>query len=474
MDIKSCYMSNFGFNKKQTRQHSQIDCLKLLKKSEDFSTNSPSKTKNNGFHLTNRGASHQPRKSFDLRSPLQKIFPQHLMLPLNKKFKLLSKVKNNSNLYSPQKNNLFFSDKNSKIIKKFLPKIASAKILIKAKNKPKENEECEKTNNENLEKLNKNNNFKYNIQFIYENNFCSAATQKGYILSKDIEKENNQDSCLIIENIFSLDFSIYAIMDGHGSNGHYVSKYIKEKIEEIFCDKKTYIKKNNIQFLNIETIKNKLCKKNFYFIKQFFQKLNTSLYDEVFFDTHFSGSTCNLLFKIKNTLISINIGDSRSILINNNLNNFIELSNDHKPLNEIEKQRILKFGGVISQCNDLYDDGKIGGPFRIWVKGCDYPGIAMSRSLGDKIAHDIGVSCEPDIKIFEIKNDKGIILASDGLWEFLSNKKCVEIFEKYYERSLKNICQKLIMEASDMWVKKNKVVDDITVCVIFLDNVKTD
>ena len=56
-------------------------------------------------------------------------------------------------------------------------------------------------------------------------------------------------------------------------------------------------------------------------------------------------------------------------------------------------------GGIVSQCNDLYDDGKEGGPFRIWMKGCDYPGLAMSRSIGDKIAHSIGVINEPEIII---------------------------------------------------------------------------
>ena len=32
------------------------------------------------------------------------------------------------------------------------------------------------------------------------------------------------------------------------------------------------------------------------------------------------------------------------------------------------------------------------GPFRVWVKGATYPGLAMSRSLGDLIAASVGVS----------------------------------------------------------------------------------
>ena len=64
--------------------------------------------------------------------------------------------------------------------------------------------------------------------------------------------------------------------------------------------------------------------------------------------------------------------DSRGIIIKEN-NNILELSKDQKPEDENEKVRIQKMGGIVSQCNDLYDDGKEGGPFRIWVKGYDYP-----------------------------------------------------------------------------------------------------
>lgn len=39
-------------------------------------------------------------------------------------------------------------------------------------------------------------------------------------------------------------YSIYGIMDGHGSNGHLVSNFVKEKIEEYFNDRKIYKQKN--------------------------------------------------------------------------------------------------------------------------------------------------------------------------------------------------------------------------------------
>jgi len=47
----------------------------------------------------------------------------------------------------------------------------------------------------------------------------------------------------------------------------------------------------------------------------------------------------------------------------------------------------------------------------------------MSRSLGDKVATHAGVIHKPEIKHFKIgAHDRAIVLATDGVWEFLSNK----------------------------------------------------
>lgn len=54
------------------------------------------------------------------------------------------------------------------------------------------------------------------------------------------------------------------------------------------------------------------------------------------------------------------------------------------------------------------------------------PGLAMSRSLGDKAGREVGVISEPDIyEILLKEEDKFIIIASDGVWEFLSNQDVI-------------------------------------------------
>lgn len=47
----------------------------------------------------------------------------------------------------------------------------------------------------------------------------------------------------------------------------------------------------------------------------------------------------------------------------------------------------------------------------------------MSRSFGDRIAHSVGVSHEAETYQFTLGlNDKFLVIASDGVWEFLSNE----------------------------------------------------
>ena len=193
--------------------------------------------------------------------------------------------------------------------------------------------------------------------------------------------------------------------------------------------------------------------------------------NEIHFDTNFSGSTCTILFQIGNYLICSNVGDSRAIMIKEN-NEIIELSKDQKPEDPEEKKRIENMGGIVSQCNDLYDDGKEGGPFRIWLKGCDYPGIAMSRSIGDQIAHSIGVSSEPEIFNFDI-NEKCecLVIGSDGIFQYLKNEDVANIIRPFIsKKEAENGCKEIIRKASLNWMDNDNNIDDITVSIIFLKN----
>ena len=164
------------------------------------------------------------------------------------------------------------------------------------------------------------------------------------------------------------------------------------------------------------------------------------------------------------------MGDSRCIIGKYNKKKWFSknLSSDHKPENKNEKDRILKNGGRIEAYID--ENGEYYGPQRVWLKKENVPGLAMSRSFGDTAAHSVGVTAEPEILEYSIlEEDKFIILASDGIWEFISSEECVDIVKEYYiDKDINGAVNFLYKEASKRWIIKEEIIDDITLILIFL------
>lgn len=116
--------------------------------------------------------------------------------------------------------------------------------------------------------------------------------------------------------------------------------------------------------------------------------------------------------------------------------------------------------------------GQYYGPKRVWLKNKQVPGLAMTRSLGDFVAKSVGVTYEPEIKVFHnlIDSDKAIIIASDGIWDRIPNEEVAAIVREYYERrDSVGAGNELARVAVDRWQKDHGMVDDITVIVIFIN-----
>ena len=151
-----------------------------------------------------------------------------------------------------------------------------------------------------------------------------------------------------------------------------------------------------------------------------------------------SGTTVCTLFFDGTTIHCANVGDSRAIKVGykDEKDPQIEvqaLSIDHKPDMPDEKRRILGMGGRIDTFHDASNNDEPIGPYRVWLKDQDMPGLAMSRSLGDRLAHSVGVSSLPEVLSYYINpNDKFIVLGSDGVFEFLSNEDVANIVLPYY------------------------------------------
>ncbi|KAL3850640.1 hypothetical protein ACJIZ3_012522 [Penstemon smallii] len=116
------------------------------------------------------------------------------------------------------------------------------------------------------------------------------------------------------------------------------------------------------------------------------------------------GSTAVVAIVTPRKIVIANCGDSRAVLCRNG--QAFPLSIDHKPDRPDELSRIQAAGGRV-----------------IYWEGARVLGVlSMSRAIGDNYLKPY-VSCEPEVTITErTEGDECLILASDGLWDVVSNE----------------------------------------------------
>lgn len=125
------------------------------------------------------------------------------------------------------------------------------------------------------------------------------------------------------------------------------------------------------------------------------------------------------------------LGRFRRTLRSSRLLDSIQLTVDQKPNHHEEKQRIIKAGGRVIRLKDEY--GSPIGPYRIWKQDGHLPGLAMSRSIGDEVAKELGVIATPIVLEFEPAPgfDQFLIIASDGLWDVMSNSEATSFVDRF-------------------------------------------
>ena len=294
------------------------------------------------------------------------------------------------------------------------------------------------------------------------------------------DKKVNQDNYFIFKNFVQGFDNIYmGVCDGHGYYGHEVSGYIKENLP-MDLNHLIKTKKLNVLTDDLSAV-----------IKNAFILENKSLLRNRQIDSDLSGSTCVSVIYTPIKLIIANIGDSRCVLgkcieIDNyeekdeiigekkkrNIRWVAEnLSRDHKPSLPEEAERILKVGGRIRPMKD--EDGEFIGPLRVYMKEKDMPGLAMTRSFGDYYGSTAGVISEPEVTEYFFKpEDKFMVLASDGLFEFIESQEVIDIIKDYYERNdIVGCCEYLYKESTRKWIQEEEdTIDDITIILVFFDD----
>ena len=233
-----------------------------------------------------------------------------------------------------------------------------------------------------------------------------------------------------------------------------------------------FISSNLPDYLNAEYKSNNKASLSSLITKSF-TSFNNELITEKEIDSKFSGTTCVSVLLFQDKLICANLGDSRAVLgcYEKGAYTTVSLSRDHKPTETDESERITKQGGRIAPYYEEETKEFIG-PKRIWLKDSDIPGLAMTRSFGDQIAHCVGVTAEPEIKEYNYSgNERFVILASDGVWEFIDSEESVHIVKDYYEKDMdaNGAVKALVQEAFRRWRREEDIVDDITAVVIFFE-----
>ena len=148
--------------------------------------------------------------------------------------------------------------------------------------------------------------------------------------------------------------------------------------------------------------------------------------------------------------------------------NIFSLSHDHKPDLPEEYKRITSMGGMVRRMTDE-NGNDIGGPLRVWKGKENYPGLAMSRSLGDMYAKSCSVIPIPQFVEYTLNNTtRYMTICSDGVWEFLSNEQVTQIGNPFYSKDdIQGHCQSLIINAMKMWENQDVIRDDITAVVVY-------
>ena len=296
---------------------------------------------------------------------------------------------------------------------------------------------------------------------------CESITVPGK--KENGNKKINQDSYIIERNINGiLNFNIFGVLDGHGEYGHYASQFVSRYVIS-HIKNHPVIKKCD----EPKEIYQKLTLNGYQIIANIFTDADVQIQKEKF-DVQNSGTTCIIVIQLEEKIICANTGDSRAIMIydtnySDNLINtkIYNLSYDCKPELPNECQRIYECGGCVERAVD--ENEQEGGPYRVWVYGEDYPGLAMSRSIGDLDAKKIGVIPNPQIVEYTLdSNSKYMLIASDGIWEFITNEEAMRIGNKFYLRNdATGLCNELYRESVNYWLKEDCIIDDITLIVVF-------
>lgn len=212
--------------------------------------------------------------------------------------------------------------------------------------------------------------------------------------------------------------------------------------------------------------------------KDTFLQVDDALQQEPLIEPLYAGTTACVALLRDDTLTVANAGDSRAVVARRTTADDsttryqpIDLTIDQNPDLPEERIRIESMGGFVSPPPEP------GLSARVWLdEGFSQIGLAMARSIGDHAVARVGVIAEPVVSTHTVvPEDEFLILATDGVWEFLTSAQAVEIVGANLSRGATKATQALIEAAAARWHdEEGDYRDDITALVIRLSELWKD
>lgn len=275
-----------------------------------------------------------------------------------------------------------------------------------------------------------------------------ASIGVGCACKKGLKAEvpNQDDFC-----IFRADeVCILGVFDGHGPYGHIIASLVRDLLPKLL-----------VQDSAFSTDLGKALDTAFAQVQGYCFDLQTSLE----FDCSISGTTATVVVIREGAMHVAHVGNSRAVLATMRDAEVAcwDLTSDHSAGRDDERRRIQAAGGQVRRLEG--DDAH-----RVFIPGRMYPGLALTRSIGDAVAAIAGVSCEPEVTCFGVQQDWGFVLVcSDGVWELVSSQEAVDIISGYPAGEVQSAVDALASEAWARWLEEEgDMADNITViCVWF-------
>lgn len=260
---------------------------------------------------------------------------------------------------------------------------------------------------------------------------CGVLTKRGYY--PDTPNKENQD-CFCIKTSIQGNPNVhfFGVFDGHGHSGKQCSNFVKNRLVEILSSDDMLLQ-DPVKAFNSA-----------------FSITNSELHNNTEIDDSMSGTTAITVLVVGDKIFVANVGDSRAVIsLKEGDHGHVvaqDLSQDQTPFRNDECERVKECGarvlsvdqveGVKDPTVQSWGDEENAGsdPPRLWMKNGMYPGTAFTRSVGDSIAEKIGVVAVPEVSVVQLTaNNPFFVLASDGVFEFLSSQAVVDMVHYYVE-----------------------------------------